>query len=251
MSQARAITAVERFGVFYAWNGRCFWCRELVKFAECHIDHVIPVSAPNIEILRNLHSLPPTFEIDSFENWAPSCQGCNLKKRAMVLSQTPAMAINLQAIRERAPKAKLIAEEFERDRQVAPLLVKLQMAVERGDISQHEINLIASKVPPPEGNVELSKEWGVQQKEGKVLVVHLSPLYTPEGRKKFRAERQRQIEQLSSQFARLNAEIAKLDITTAHGKEKLTQLSKTKTEIERELIRLKSSGLGFTGHLDQ
>ena len=257
MSQARAITAVQRFGVYWAWNGRCFWCREPVKFAECHVDHVIPVSATDpIETLRRHYSLSPAFEIDGFENWVPSCQACNLLKRNMLLFASPATVMHLQAVQERAPKAKSIADDFERDRATVPLLVKLQEAVERGKISQVEIERIISKAPLPSETVRISEEWEVQQTEGKARVV-LSPLYTTEGRRQFRAEQatiRQQINQLSSQSARLDADMAKLDLMTAQGQEQLKQLSEKKTEIDRELARLKpllaSGGLGFTGHLD-
>jgi HNH endonuclease len=258
MSQARGITAIQRFGVFWAWDGRCFWCREPVKFAECHIDHVIPVSAADsIATLRDRYSLAQTFEIDGFENWAPSCQRCNAMKRAMVLFESPAMVMHMQAVRERAPKAKSIADDFERDRAAAPLLVKLQEAVERGKISQREIEMILSKAPTPTQNVRLSDEWEVQTTNGKARVVQLSPLYTAEGRRQFRAQQaaiRQQINQLSSQSVRLDADMANLDLTTAQGQEKLRQLSQAKTEIERELVRLNPllrGGLGFTGHLDQ
>ena len=258
MSQPRAITAVQRFGVYWAWDGRCFWCRKPVKFADCHVDHVIPVSATDpIETLRHHYSLSPTFEIDGFENWAPSCQACNLMKRSMLLSASPATVMLLQAVQERAPKAKSIADDLDRDRQVAPLLAKLQNAMERGKISQVEIETIISKAPLPSETVRISEEWEVQQTEGKARVV-LSPLYTTEGRRQFRAEQatiKQRINQLSSQSAQLDALKANFDPTTAQGEDQLNQLSEEKTEIARELARLKpllaNGGLGFTGHLDQ
>jgi hypothetical protein len=87
--------------------------------------------------------------------------------------------------------------------------------------------------------------------------IGLSPLYAAEGRRQFRAERaaiRQQVNQLESQSVRLDTDMANLDLTTAQGQEKFRQLSQTKTEIERELVRLKPllrGGLGFTGHLDQ
>jgi hypothetical protein len=94
----------------------------------------------------------------------------------------------------------------------------------------------------------------LQENSGR-LNVGLSPFYTAEGRRQFRAEQaaiRQQISQLSLQSSRLDADMAKIDLTTAQGQEQLRQLSQTKAEIDRELARLKPllrGGLGFTGHL--
>ncbi|WLA78821.1 hypothetical protein [Bradyrhizobium elkanii] len=55
-------------------------------------------------------------------------------------------------------------------------------------------------------------------------VVGFSPLHTPEGRRIFREEQQRRIDQLTSQLARQ---------------------PENRAEIEKELAKLKSGGLGF------
>jgi len=252
MSRARAITAIERFAVYWAWNGRCFWCREPIKFADCHIDHVIPVSASAaIEDLRYHYSLSPQFEIDGFENWVPACQRCNLLKRSMVLVNSPAVVLHLQAVRERAAKARLSAEQQERDRRASLVLAKMLTGAEPDD---SEINVIGSLVPLPAVDVQVSEKWEIQQREGKVIVVQLSPLYSAEGRKQFRASQgaiRQQINLLSSRSARLDADMANLDSTTVHWQ----ALSREKADVELELTRLKpllaTGGFGFTGHLDR
>lgn len=246
MSTRRLITACQRFGVYSAGDYRCFWCREPVKFHDCHIDHVIPAStSEHIEALRSQYGLPSTFEIDGFENWVPSCPRCNLTKRAVGLASSPSVLFHLQIVREQlAPKAKTIAEAYERDREVAPLLAKLSTAIERGQIGRSEIEKIASKAPPPSEEIRISIEWGIQQHDGANLVVYYSPLYTAEGRRQFRAERQEKIRQLSSDSARLDIEIA-----NSHGEQR-EALSSQKTEIDKRLAQLKSGGLGLTRHLD-
>ena len=219
------------------------------------IDHVIPVSVTDpIETIRNHYSLPPSFEIDDFENWVPACPRCNLMKGARVSANSPAIIIHLQKIQDQAPRARAIAGEYERDRGVTPLLVKLQTAFERGKISQSEIERIISKAPPPSEEVPLSEEWGVKQTEGKARVVHyeLSPLYTVEGRKKFRAEQtsiRQEINQLSTFASRLDAEMAGLDRITTQGQEQFSQFSQWKADIEQRLVVLNASvrNIGWTG----
>ncbi len=75
------------------------------------------------------------------------------------------------------------------------------------------------------------------------LTVGLSPLYTPEGRRQFRSEQRAkadEIARLSSQSARLAAEMAKLDITTDDGQRKFKQLADEKRPIDQNLAALET-----------
>jgi hypothetical protein len=81
--------------------------------------------------------------------------------------------------------------------------------------------------------------------------VGLSPLYTDEGRRQFRAGQlqiKQRFDQLSSQSARLAADMAKVDLTTMAGQEQLKLLSIQKAEIDRELAGLKPS-IGKIGYV--
>ncbi|WP_431014676.1 HNH endonuclease [Bradyrhizobium pachyrhizi] len=245
MASSRTITVLERFGVYAVWEGRCFWCRSPIAFAQCHVDHVIPVSTPeSIDSIRREYSLPSTFEIDSFENWVPSCQACNLRKGNMRLPPSPAMVMHLQSAQERAPKAKAVADDLARERSAAPLLARIERGLATGIVSQAEVQRLFSHVPPPSEAFKMSDEWAVQQAHSQVQVVYLSPLYFPEGRKKFRAERQQQIDVLTLQSAQLAAEIAKLTPIDVQEREQLLQ---RKASVDHSLAKLKQGGLGYTG----
>jgi hypothetical protein len=78
----------------------------------------------------------------------------------------------------------------------------------------------------------------------------LSPLYTAQGRRQFRAEQlaiKRRLDQLSSQSALIAAEMAKLDLTTSEGQEQLRRLSQKKAQIDPDLAQLRSS-VGYIGY---
>ncbi|OKO72926.1 hypothetical protein AC628_25375 [Bradyrhizobium sp. NAS96.2] len=157
--------------------------------------------------------------------------------------------LHLQAVRERAPKAKLLAEQHELDRRASLVLAKMLTGEEPDD---REINVIGSLVPLPPVDVQISERWEIQQRDGK-LVIQLSPLYSAEGRRQFRTTQaaiRQQINQLSSRYARIEADMAHLDSTSIPWQ----VLSQEKTDVEQELTRLKpllaSGGLGFTRHLD-
>jgi hypothetical protein len=249
---ARSITPCERFGVYWAW-GKCFWCEEPINFNNCQIDHIIPVSVETpIEALRVHYSLPTSFEIDGFENWAPSCAPCNRRKRAKLLFASPSFLVRLQEIRDRVPKAKAAAEKCQNDREIAPSLANLQNAFQTGRITEQEILSAIGLLPPPSESVRLVGGWEIQPAEhGVVRVIQLSPLYTEEGQKRFREDRARKIARLSSLSAQLAADIAKVDSSTEAGREQIDQLGLEKAEIDKRLAEVKATGIGYSPRFDR
>jgi hypothetical protein len=79
----------------------------------------------------------------------------------------------LAVVRDRAPKAKSVAEGIESDRNKAQLLVKLANAIKHGDIIQLEVEMLFSRVPAPDEEMPVSKEWKIQQIQGKTHVVRV------------------------------------------------------------------------------
>lgn len=70
------------------------------------VDHIIPET-----LLENpdefakalkMFGLPETFEINSYENWMPSCGPCNNKKKAKVFEPTPLIQLQLERAKARA-----------------------------------------------------------------------------------------------------------------------------------------------------
>lgn len=252
MSPNRSITTCERFGVYWAW-GKCFWCEEPISFADCQIDHVIPFSVTTpIAELREHYGLPASFEIDGFQNWAPSCVPCNRRKRAKLLFASPGFLVRLEEIRDRAPKAKGFAEKCQHNHEIAPSLANLQNAFQAGRITQQEILSAIGLLPPPGESVRLVGGWEIQPAEhGVVRVIELSPLYTEEGQKRFKEDRARKIARLSSLSAQLAADIAKVDSSTEAGREQIDQLGLEKSEIDKRLAEVKATGTGYNPRFDR
>jgi hypothetical protein len=252
MSQGRSITPCERFGVYWAW-GKCFWCDDPIAFDACQIDHVIPVSvATPIAALRDQYGLSPSFEIDGFENWVPSCARCNRRKRAKLLFASRALLIHLQEIRDRAPKAKAFAERCRQDREIAPSLANLRNAFHAGKLTGQEILSAIGLLPAPSESVRLIGGWEIQPaRGGGVRVVELSPLYTEEGQKQFKEERARKIARLSSLSAQLGADMAKINSSTAEGSDQIDQLALEKAEIDKRLAEVKATGTGYNPRFDR
>lgn len=84
------------------------------------------------------------------------------------------------------------------------------------------------------------------------IKIELSPLYTPEGRKKFREEERvkaNRIAALEAAAKKIEAEMRGCDLTTGEGQQKFKQVARTKQEVDSELAALKASvrNIGFTG----
>jgi hypothetical protein len=79
------------------------------------VDHVIPESllGEPTKLADALASfgLPATFELQSFENWLPSCSRCNGQKRAHVFEPTLLVQLQLAEARRKAPRAAELASK--------------------------------------------------------------------------------------------------------------------------------------------
>lgn len=173
---------VERFAVWKAWEGRCFWCWEPVPFKDVHKDHVLPLAAAKrhggLEKLRELYALPPDFELDDFENWAPSCPSCNQRKGAIYPDPSPSFSVWRGIVVMNGRIARAIAEGIEAERGKAPLLAKIASAVEAGDLTKDEIQeflrglpeIIRKAMEIPEKLLQIAPGWLVVQRNGNSTV---------------------------------------------------------------------------------
>ena len=66
-----------------AHGRKCFYCREPIAYKNIHIDHVIPQKAFKIDSsgLIAKYKLNSSFDFNSLENFAPSCQACNTSRK--------------------------------------------------------------------------------------------------------------------------------------------------------------------------
>jgi|GEM_PF-1845478 len=181
----RAIPAEQRFGIWKAWNGKCFWCKEPVEFQSCAIDHLIPldaVSGGKAAEVRNHFGLPSTFDFDSYENWVPSHTPCNRRKGATLLELVPATSIYLKQVQDKVPLVKATAERILRDNRKGELLARLQVAIRSGDISADEIRELWSDLPTPKTGADtiglialeellIAPGWKVVQTNGNLVYV--------------------------------------------------------------------------------
>jgi hypothetical protein len=184
MVDRKPITDAERFAVWKAWAGKCAFCRELVVYKNCHIDHAIPLAACSIRADRAKittdYSLPPDFDFDDFENWVCACPGCNLLKSKAIFDASPVFLLMLTVSRQKAILAKAIKAGILADRKKAGLLVKIKNAVERGDVTEDDIRTLLTGLPvivqkgameiPPE-TLLIAPGWRVVEKFRSRLII--------------------------------------------------------------------------------
>lgn len=147
----RTLTRAERFGVWKAWSGMCFWCREPALFKSCEIDHVIPLNAVQDankkQKIRDLYSLNATFDFDNFENFVPAHSHCNRTKSFSLFDPSPAFLLHLNQVRSKAGLSMAIATTVEKDVGKQKLLTMIDAAVRKGDVTQDDIEILFSGLP--------------------------------------------------------------------------------------------------------
>ena len=79
-----------------------------------HVDHVLPEhlldDPERLKEVIDSFGLPEDFDLNSYENWLPSCGPCNLRKRGEVFEPVPLIKLQLQKAAEKAAKAKTFEE---------------------------------------------------------------------------------------------------------------------------------------------
>lgn len=128
-----AFSEAERWAVYKTHGGRCYICREPVDFASFEVDHVIPESlADDTEALQRALlelGLPPSFEVNSFENWLTSCDTCNGRKRELVWQPSLLVQRVLQQAAQKASTARAAAAASVTQRAVSRALGVLRAAL--------------------------------------------------------------------------------------------------------------------------
>jgi hypothetical protein len=128
----KAFSAVERFAVYIAHCEKCYLCTKSIDLKTMQVDHVIPDSLEGTAKLAYVVlqlGLPPTFNLQSYENWLPSCGPCNNLKKDQVFEPVPIVLALLKKTAEKAPKARALASKVLTEQRVQKTLNMLERAV--------------------------------------------------------------------------------------------------------------------------
>jgi 5-methylcytosine-specific restriction endonuclease McrA len=168
----RPISRAARFAIWSEWDGACNWCRKPVRFADCEIDHLIPLDAleaDNGPELAAQYALASDFDFDSFDNWVPTCPACNRRKGKVLLDGSPQLLLHLKVVRSKASNARKVAQRIQADQNKDKILGRLASAIEAGAVTEAEIEQFISDLPRivrkaadlPDVRLYISPNWDV------------------------------------------------------------------------------------------
>ena len=181
MSTYRFSTA-EKFGVWDAHGGVCFWCGEPLEFRHSTVDHILPeVLEKNKRELASViesFGLPPEFQINDFSNWVPAHSNCNSKKNKTVFAKSPVFIASLEYASRRAPRARAIFGKVAKNRKKGKVLAMLEDAATEGLVTQEDIKELFGGLEPIQPiktqqplSLRISSRWTVVQQNGAVAFV--------------------------------------------------------------------------------
>jgi len=132
-------TSAERYAIFTVHGGVCYICDAPVTMKAFEVEHVVPEHlGKDPEALSDARAelgLPNDFNVNSYENWVPSCGDCNRKKLEMVW--TPSLQVQrvLQRARLRGPRAREFAAKVVSSQKIARALTVLEAANEQDELT--------------------------------------------------------------------------------------------------------------------
>ncbi|WP_456792247.1 hypothetical protein [Bradyrhizobium sp. USDA 4506] len=137
-------------------------------------------TAEDRQRIREFYSLPADFDFVSLDNCLPSCAACNRRKSNRVFDSSPALILMLSSVRMNARMARIIAEPIERDEAKAKILVRIEAALTKGDITREDIEALFAGLPtlvrktlslPPAVSLRIAPGWEVIEERDHLVIV--------------------------------------------------------------------------------
>lgn len=133
----------ERYAIYAIHGPNCYLCSTPIDFRSMSVDHVLPASLPSnhklyAECLSD-YGLPPTFNVDSFENWLPSCAKCNSEKGAHPFRPTPIIQRYLQRAIDSAIEVRRLVDTTISNQKIQNALAMVETGIESGKIDDETI----------------------------------------------------------------------------------------------------------------
>jgi len=168
----------ERYVVYLADGGKCFWCGIPVFYRDVQIDHVFPEdlleNSEELERFKAEYGLGAEYNINGFENWVTCHQGCNLRKRNTVLPNAPQTLLTVAELKRRAPKLASESKKYATKKRAEEILGQLASALTAGSLRREDVlELMAD--PPQVPIVSAAPSIRIRLSENIELIVPNSP----------------------------------------------------------------------------
>lgn len=140
MSAGRKQPSTEvRRAIWEVWDKKSAYTGEPVTWTQLHVDHVIPITKPELlDALQAKGLVPADFDIDGFENLLPSINFQNQGKSAKQMEE-PALVYYLELARQKKPEiVKRLATRLKSNDEIKSYLA-LKAASEKNDVSPEEM----------------------------------------------------------------------------------------------------------------
>ncbi|MCS3445016.1 MULTISPECIES: hypothetical protein [Bradyrhizobium] len=128
-------TAAQRFAVYTVHGAVCYLNGEPLYVKTMRIDHVLPRTLKDdpeqlATVLKD-YGLPDDFDLDSFENWLPTCDPCNSAKYKDAFRPTPIILRYIDRARAKATETKALAERIVTNQAISKALNTIEMAFDQ------------------------------------------------------------------------------------------------------------------------
>jgi hypothetical protein len=141
------VPARKRYALWKAHEGKCYYCREPLRYAEVWVDHILPASLAGDSIrlssLLQEFGLEQNFDLNDYGNWLPSHPRCNQRKSDLILERGIALYY-IGIASSKANTARIEEDKSRKNLKGDKLLGSLQIAMDEGVISKSDIQYIVS-----------------------------------------------------------------------------------------------------------
>lgn len=136
----------ERYAVYTIHTEKCYLCTKPIDLASMEVDHILPEQLlENKKLLKSTlesFGLTESYNINSYENWMPSCRRCNNKKSQIIFKPTPIVQIELQKAKNKAKKVEKLVNDTVSKQKVSRALNIVKQAFNSGELSDSQIEEI-------------------------------------------------------------------------------------------------------------
>lgn len=140
-------SASQRYAIYVTHGEKCYLCKKPVDFRSFQVDHIVPeyllTNPIELNSALTLLRLPTTFDVNSYENWLPSCPTCNQNKSNTIFDATPLIQLLLQNTRIKANEAKRFEQKTISNKNVSKALAILQQAFKDKEWSKRIIGTLS------------------------------------------------------------------------------------------------------------
>lgn len=132
-------TAAQRFAVYTVHGAVCYLNGEPLYLKAMRVDHVLPRSLKDdpqrLSTVLKDYGLPDDFNLDSFENWLPTCDPCNSAKYKEPFRPTPIILRYIDRARAKAAETKALAERVVTNQAISKALNTIERAIDQAQFN--------------------------------------------------------------------------------------------------------------------